>query len=150
VKYGILLITLILCACSGKTTDTGGANFNITLGLAASGASNLQGGVTLVAESLDPSLPDYVADLDSEFKAEIPYGEYNILLVGWDGPGPWQGTTYCGSIVVLLETAEKTVDITLNQSNCTLPVYSGIITSKGGAVAALWDSATWDSSTWGP
>lgn len=146
----LLLSIFILCfiGCSGQKGAGSEADFSISLGLSASGVSNLQGGVTLFAESLDPDIPDFSADLDANFQAEIPFGSYNILLVGWDGPGAWSGTMYCGAVPVLLDQPAQSVSITLNQANCSSTVYSSLIASKGGSLIAEWDVAQWDSAQW--
>jgi|SRR5690606_25245920 len=146
----ILLFTLILISaigCSGKRSQT---NFNITGSAIVTGAA-LDGGVYLRAvSSSGESVPlDY--ELFDEHSAVLPFGDWSLHFVGYSGPGQWSGTTYCGSVLdVTLAVEETTLNVNLDQTNCSVEPYLTIIADVDAMGVSLWDFAEWDSSTWGP
>jgi len=94
-------------------------------------------------------------DLDADDSAFIPFGEYYLHVVGYEGPSAWQGNNQCGGTPnsVILEDAEVTITINLTAGECgVLPIYADMMNEKAASLTAPnnWDTAVWDQSTWGP
>jgi hypothetical protein len=155
--FVILLLSLVgvVTSCSGRSQ--GETKFKITVSAVTAGNSSLplDGGVTLkVVEKnpADPAAPrEEVVDLDANYIGLIPYGHWQLYMVGFEGPGTWSGNTYCGTIEdIIVDLPEMSLNIVINSSNCSSEPYSTMINDKQTAGQGVWGSSLWGSGTWGP
>ncbi len=142
----LILLSLLTTSCGGNKTRT---NFNLTAGATVTGFS-LDGGVFIRAINKDSGIP-FDFDMADGDTAQIPFGAWDLHLVGYGGAGAWQGTNYCGSLAdVNLDQPSVNLSLTLNQTNCGVEPYLTMISDKANSLQGSWDSALWDSATWGP
>lgn len=115
----------------------------------------MAGGIYLWAVPFDGISPPLKMDLDADDSVSIPFGQYYLHVVGYEGPGAWQGNNQCGGTpsAVLLEDVEVTITINLSPGECGVQqIYADMINEKAASLVAPsnWDTAVWDQSTWGP
>ncbi|PIP91475.1 MAG: hypothetical protein COW01_02055 [Bdellovibrionales bacterium CG12_big_fil_rev_8_21_14_0_65_38_15] len=142
----LTLLSLLATSCGGHKART---NFNLTAGATVTGFS-LDGGTFIRAINKDSGVP-FDIDMTGAETALIPFGNWDLHLIGYGGAGAWQGTTYCGSLTnVSLDQPTANLSLTLDQTNCAIEPYLTMISDKASSLQANWDSAVWDTDTWGP
>ncbi|TNF03510.1 MAG: hypothetical protein EP326_02280 [Deltaproteobacteria bacterium] len=139
------------CSRKQKLTKT---TFDLTSSQLVNG-TQMAGGIYLWAVPLDGASPPLKMDLDADDSVSIPFGQYYLHVVGYEGPGAWQGNNQCGGTLnaVLLEEVEVTITINLTTEECGLQqIYADMMNEKAASLVSpnQWDIAQWDSSTWGP
>jgi hypothetical protein len=151
----LILFSLTLVSCGGGT-KTEKVDFSYSLGGIVTGTP-MDGGIYLWADRIDPDTGAITETLMLDLiddSAEIPFGNWEFHLVGYQGPGEWSGNNYCGSVPeTFLDSDEISLQVTFTDANCANSPFPEMITQKAANLAgglALWDSATWDSSTFGP
>lgn len=132
---GIFIILLVTTSCGGKRSS---ANFQITAGALVTGYP-VDGGVYLRAVNSDGAVINF--DLISEDYASIPFGTWDLYLVGYAGPVLWGGTkTYCGSVnEAKLESGQVTLNVNLNANNCASEPYVSMMEDKSGCPSTHGD-----------
>ncbi|TNE97042.1 MAG: BspA family leucine-rich repeat surface protein, partial [Deltaproteobacteria bacterium] len=121
-----LLITMMNgCSRPKKKTET---TFKLT-GSSLVNGTQMQGGIFLWAKPVDPQFPDFKAVLDADDTALIPFGEYNLHIVGYEGPNAWSGNTQCGGTPgpTIIEGPEVTITINLTTAACDAQPYIDMI-----------------------
>ncbi len=154
-----LLLTIftlfLLNSCGGKG-ETSSTDFTYSVGGIVHG-TQMDGGFYLWAIRVEPETGEEIEtqsyDLNND-SAEIPFGNWKFFLVGYEGPGAWSGTNYCGSIPeTLLDSDEVTLDITINSANCSNSPYTEMIAEKAAEIAGaagVWNSSSWNNASWSP
>jgi hypothetical protein len=88
-----------------------------------------------------------IVELVAPYNVTIPYGEWGIYFVGFEG-SKWQGPHACGGVSnYLFEQEDQTVEIKVTEAQCAVEPY---LTLKNytSANAAKWDFALWDMANW--
>ncbi|HXH75249.1 MAG TPA: hypothetical protein VNJ08_09810 [Bacteriovoracaceae bacterium] len=85
-------------------------------------------------------------ELQPPYSVILPFGEWDLYLVGYEGASQWEGPHQCGGIEDFkFGVNEEKVSITVNTANCAVEPY---LTIKGMKAANMWDVAVWDTSNW--
>ncbi|MCO4794633.1 MAG: hypothetical protein KC493_13020 [Bacteriovoracaceae bacterium] len=153
ITFSLACTLLFLGSCSRKA-KLAKTTFSVSTGQLVNG-TQMDGGIYLWAVPADGTSPPIKMDLDADDSAHIPFGNYYLHVVGYEGPAAWSGNNQCGGTpnTVLLEDAEVTISIDLSAGNCgVLPIYADMMNEKAASLVAPnnWDTAIWDQSTWGP
>lgn len=144
----IFLSLLLLNSCSSREGHSE-SSFKVSLGNLTS--LDLSGGYFIKILSLDPlsSIGEQIIELNPDQSASIPFGTWQILMIGFAGPNYKSGDTYCGQIgSVTLDKSSTNLSIDLNQAACSSAPYPAFKSEILGN--ASWDIAQWDNATWGP
>lgn len=137
-----ILSTINSCSKSAKPR-----NFKLVLGnITATGVSiDGGGGVKLVNTITKEEL--ILKFKTAPYVVTIPNGTWDIYVVGYLGPGLWQGANYCGGITGKVLDGNDT-DITINatQTNCLNSPYPALILKLNSENS--WDFGLWDQAIW--
>jgi hypothetical protein len=143
----LLLMMGLLVSCSrGSGTQT---RLEINLG-ALNGGSYYPGGLFLTIFNPETQ-QSHSFDLTTDYIVELPIGRWNFRVVGFQGPGTWQGASECGgSDNVELSGESATVVISVSAANCNQTAFAQMLASKGALPAGVWDSSKWGEAAWAP
>ncbi len=149
----LLLCLLNLAGCGGKE-QTERVDFSYNLSALAAGVSQLEGGIFLRANRIDPDTGEILETLDVDLldnAADIPFGTWEFYLLGYAGPEAWSGNLFCGSVPeTLLDSAEISLSVTLNTTNCANAPYGDMDLTKQASIAGTWDASLWGEAKWAP
>lgn len=139
-----LLILLVLAYGCGQSKTTQ-SRFVVSLSALSAGEQFNGGGVLRIVNNSSGEHSDF--EMLATNVVELPHGSWDMYFVGFQGIGPWQGPSLCGSVTgVLLNQEAQTVRITATSALCTEEPYVSMINSK----KAIWDQSLWDQAQWGP
>jgi hypothetical protein len=140
-----LLFLMASCARSPQTET----RLEISFG-SLNGGAFYPGGLFLEIYNSETEL-SHRFELTNSYTVELPVGLWSFRVVGFHGPGQWQGTTECGGVEnVDLSGESATVAIKVSPLNCSETGYLAMLAAKNAAPTAFWDTAKWDQATWAP
>jgi hypothetical protein len=134
-KLLILLSTILLFSC-GKEVPTSKAMIKFTAG--AAGVATQTGGVLVVGRSANGGPGRFSLPLNNELdttEVNIPYGQWEIAAVSWDGASKLEGTVRCGrtpSGGIPIDKEAMIVPLTLNSTNCNEVLFGEAATKTTG------------------
>jgi hypothetical protein len=145
----VLILTILALAFLFGCAKKGKATLEIKVASISTG-DDLNGGVYLKAIEFDGDgneIQVIYIDILGEKVAEIPFGTWDLYLIGYVGPNDFSGDKYCGSVLSqVLNQPEMDIAVDLNSSNCSSEPYASMASDK--QETATWDSAVWDTSRW--
>ena len=144
IKIQFILLSLLVLSCGGKKDVT---SSKIALISGLNGLSSAYpGGVALFARNLDTGFVLSKRIQSDEEYIEFDNGDYEFLVMGWQGASPMAGIAACArKASVTLGGGEVTLDFVLETNNCatldskgsSLEFHSNIM---GGNIPAAMDS----------
>lgn len=141
----ILITAFALSACSQKQKAK--SNFKMTLGKIVGAA--MTGGAYLNAIDKGSSASKIIK-LDAENSANIPYGTYDLILVGFAGPAQNNGAIHCGSVLnTSISTTAASFTVTLTEASCSETIYLKTVQELKKGITSYWGTDRYDLSTWG-
>lgn len=143
-----LFIGLLILLTNSCSKSAAPRNFKLVLGAEVTGLTINGGAIAKLVNTVTGE--NFIVKMNAApYETVIPNGTWDIYLVGFAGPGSWQGSTYCGGqMAQVLSGADADVTISANQQNCYNTPYP-ILISAVTAPASSWDSGLWEQATWG-
>ncbi len=117
----LLLLTLLLLSACGQKQNS--KTLKVSAGFALS-SGGFTGG--LVVRALGPAGQKFTATAVTGTSLNIPLGNGNwtFWVSGWDGGSPFVGDQYCGTSSFNLGDSDTTLNMTVNQTNCSNTAFS--------------------------
>jgi hypothetical protein len=138
ILWSLLISTL---ACSEKRPRS---QTEITVSTGAITASYVfPGGVIVrMVSSIGTVLEETLTT--SPYVIEVPFGTWDVHLVGYEGADTETGPYRCGSLnEVNFSEDKKELDLTVSSANCVAEPYLSLTANK-------WNKAAWNGVKWGP
>jgi hypothetical protein len=125
--YLFTLLTLaLLSSCAKKQQVKQSFTFKIS---AMTAATPLQGGSFVRA--ISPTTNNLV-QLDANNAADFPMGTWEFQTVSYEGPTPFAGKKYCGSIKdVNISATSQDVNLSITEANCLNEPFLSLIADVG-------------------
>lgn len=115
----LFVLTIILSGCGADKSQQ--VDFSFSIGSLVN-SSSPSGGLFLKAVQIDSETKKPIQEIEMELvdpSATIPYGTWEFFLVGFDGPGKWQGSPLCGKISeTQLDSDKVTLEVFLSATEC--------------------------------
>lgn len=135
----VILSTLLFTSCGTKTSNTtfkfvSGA-FNIT-----ALSENFNGGALIIGRNKLGQEKFQLAispDNTQEIETELPFGDYEVIAIGWHDTGlspgvlspGMEGTTYCELLNTKIDSNSTAIQLALSQANCSNEPFASSILS---------------------
>jgi hypothetical protein len=117
-----LLILALLSSCAKRQQVKQSFTFKIS---AMTAATPLQGGSFVRAIS---ATTNNLVQLDANNAADFPLGNWEFQTVSYEGPTPFTGKKYCGSLKdVNINNTSHDVNLTINEANCLTEPFLSLI-----------------------
>lgn len=117
-----LFFILFLASCGSTQGPATPLKIRIVQGLGTTAIP--AGGIYVVGESTDGnSFSKNIVDVNEVFT--VPNGQWEFLVVWWDGPNLFEGTTKCDLEGAKLQGNDTTLTFNLNASNCGSTSFFG-------------------------
>jgi len=125
-KKMLLLLTLLTLALTPSCAKRQQMRQSFTFKISAlTGATTLQGGSYVRA--ISPTMNNLI-QLDSSNSADFPFGTWEFQTVSYEGPTPFAGKKYCGSIKeVNISGTAQDVNLVINEANCLAEPFLSLI-----------------------
>ena len=108
----------ILVSCGKK--QSGNVKLKMHSAIAAAGI-DMPGGIVLYGHNNTTSEDVAIEFGENQSNIILEYGEWDIFVVGWNGPNTVEGTMYCGGAALNIDSSEATLELTISNDLCTNP-----------------------------
>ena len=141
-----ILFILILTACSKEASTH--SSFQLFLGSMTNQVSTIGGSYVEIFDRKSNKIN--LIKLDSNNSTDIPYGDYDLVIVAFSGPNDREGVVLCGlKKAVKVDGTELSINVSMNPANCAQDAYTRAILEINKGTKAIWNKSFWDRSYWG-
>jgi len=134
----LALFGLISCADGPKSSS----RLVVTSGALTSSVTFTGGAKILLKKSSDGTT--IIKELTPPYEMDVPYGVWDLFLIGFDGANLHQAPYRCGTLTgVDFSTSEKAIDITVAAASCSSDPFISMAPNE-------WNKAAWNGVNWGP